>query len=105
MSEDKDKPATTMHNPPADTDNAILPQAEAGKRTVMLRVKSMPDNSEILQRVTACGARIISEGRGVIVVEADAETVTILSRDKDVLAVDEERKLEMRMRPMGPKSI
>jgi len=49
-----------------------------------------------LQRITELGGKIVSEGKGVIVIEADANTVTALSEDEEVLAIQEERKLEMR---------
>jgi len=75
-----------------------LSDAEHGSsmRTHMLRVKSNKDNTDLLQRITELGGKIVSEGKGVIVIEADANTVTALSEDEEVLAIQEERKLEMR---------
>ncbi len=87
-------------------DRQCVPEAQEGSavRTLMLRVKSKTDNTRLLERVVELGGHVVSQGKGVIVIEADTQAADALSEDEDVLAVSEERKLEMRMPSMTLKN-
>lgn len=68
----------------------------SARRTVILRIGARAVPEALIPDIAATGATVVSEGAGVIVVEATPEQIENLLRHESIIAADEPRRYQMR---------
>ena len=66
------------------------------RRTVILRISGQANPETLIPEIIETGAKVVSEGAGVIIIEGTPEEVDQLRGHKWIVAVEEPRQFQMR---------
>lgn len=69
---------------------------DSAQRTAILRVRKTPDLERLHADIKSMGVTIVSEGTGVIVIQAPGAIIEKLRKHNNILAIEEPRQLQMR---------